>query len=110
VEHAWLRLDDLGNRLSSAFRQGLAARRQKFTAACARFDRAAPERRVQFDSQRLLGLWKRLQAASPDSVLQRGFAIVRDAQGAPIMRRAAIAAGARLQAQFADGTAALRAE
>ena len=39
---------------------------------------------MQRESQRLLALWKRLQAASPASVLNRGFVIMRDAEGRPV--------------------------
>ena len=110
VEQAWLRLDDLGNRLGSALRQTVGLRREALAAARNRLERASPEMRVRFESQKLLGLWKRLQAASPDSVLNRGFAIVRDEAGKPLARRAEVTAGAALQVQFADGTAPARAE
>lgn len=110
VEQAWLRLDDLGNRLGSALRQSTGAKREALAAARNRLERASPEMRVRFESQKLLGLWKRLQAASPESVLNRGFAIVRDETGRPLARRAEVAAGAALQVQFADGTAKARAE
>lgn len=110
IEQAWLRLDDLTNRFGSALRQSTAVRREKLAALRNRLERASPELRVRFESQRLLSLYKRLEAASPVSVLNRGFAIVRDADGKPVARRAQIAAGQALQAQFADGTAKVRAE
>ena len=110
VEQAWLRLDDLGNRLGAALRQATGAKRETLVAARNRLERASPEMRVRFESQKLLGLWKRLQAASPESVLNRGFAIVRDEAGKPLARRAEVTAGAPLQVQFADGTAKARAE
>lgn len=110
VEQAWLRLDDLGNRLGAALRQSFGSRREELTAARNRLERASPETRVRFESQRLLGLWKRLQAASPASVLNRGFTIVRDETGTPLARRAAVAPGQRVEIQFADGTAKARTE
>ena len=110
VEQAWLRLDDLGNRLGAALRQSTGTKREALVAARNRLERASPEMRVRFESQKLLGLWKRLQAASPDSVLNRGFAIVRDETGKPLARSAAVVVGAALQIQFADGTAKARAE
>jgi len=110
VEQAWLRLDDLGNRLGAALRQSTGTKREVLVAVRNRLERASPELRVRFESQKLLGLWKRLQAASPDSVLNRGFAIVRDETGRPLARRAEVLAGAALQVQFADGTAPARAE
>ncbi len=71
---------------------------------------ASPERRVERESQRLLGLWKRLQAASPASVLNRGFVILRDEGGRPLARAGEVAGGARLRAEFADGEVKVRAE
>lgn len=110
VEQAWLRLDDLGNRLGAALRQSTSLSREELAAARARLERASPETRVRFESQKLLGLWKRLQAASPASVLNRGFAIVRDEAGRPVARRAELAPGQKLGLQFADGIAPVRAE
>jgi exodeoxyribonuclease VII large subunit len=65
---------------------------------------------VEIDSHRLLSLYKRLHGASPVSVLNRGFAIMRDAKGRPLTRRAGISAGQRLEAEFADGRVPLRSE
>jgi len=110
VERGHLRLDDMSNRLASALRASAHLRRQRLSGAASRLERASPETRVQIESHRLLSLWKRLQGASPLSVLNRGFAIVRDERGAPVTRRAAIKAGQRLEAEFADGKAPVRAE
>jgi exodeoxyribonuclease VII large subunit len=65
---------------------------------------------VQQESHRLLALWKRLQAASPASVLGRGFAIVRDESGRPVTRRAEVQAGQRLRITLRDGDLPARAE
>jgi exodeoxyribonuclease VII large subunit len=62
------------------------------------------------ESHKLLSLWKRLQGASPASVLNRGFVIMRDDAGRPVMRRAAIKSGQRLSAEFGDGLQPVRAE
>ena len=110
VEQNWLRLDDLSNRLGSAVRHGLTTEREKLARVRNRVERASPESRVRFESQRLLGLWKRLQAASPASVLNRGFVIVRDSAGQPVPRRAGVMPGAALRVQFADGEQPVRAE
>jgi exodeoxyribonuclease VII large subunit len=110
IEQGFLRLDDLSNRLGAALRASVQMRRQQCADARTRLAHASPQTRVEQESQRLLSLWKRLQAASPASVLHRGFVIVRDEHGAPVTRRAAVASGARLAAEFADGAAAVRAE
>ncbi len=110
IEQGYLRLDDFANRLGAALRDCVLARRHDFAEARAALARHSPEQRVQQESQRLLSLWKRLQAASPASVLNRGFVIMRDAAGRPVMRRAKVKSGDALRAEFADGTAPVRAE
>jgi exodeoxyribonuclease VII large subunit len=110
VERGFLRLDDMSNRLGSALRAGVQLRRQGLSGVASRLDRASPETRVRIESHRLLSLYKRLQGASPGSVLNRGFAIMRDDKGKPVTRRAGIAPGQRLEAEFADGRAPMTAE
>lgn len=110
LQQGWLRRDDLANRLAAALHRSLQDRREAVRAALARLDRRSPELRIQFESHRLLGLWKRLQAASPSSVLQRGFVILRDDSGRPVMRRSELAAGQKVAAEFADGSARLQVE
>ncbi|HEY8932039.1 MAG TPA: exodeoxyribonuclease VII large subunit, partial [Rariglobus sp.] len=110
VERGFLRLDDLSNRLSAALGVTVQARRQRLTEVAALLRERSPQRRVESESQRLLALWKRLQAASPASVLNRGFVIVRDADGKPVQKKAAVQKGQRLEAEFADGTLPVRAE
>jgi exodeoxyribonuclease VII large subunit len=110
VERGYLRLDDMTGRLGSALRSSLQVRRHALAGAAARLDRSTPETRVQIESHRLLSLYKRLHGASPLSVLNRGFAIMRDDQGRPITRRAGVASGQRLEAEFADGKLPLRSE
>lgn len=103
LEQGFLRLDDFANRLSAALRNSVQLRRHALTEMRVGLARVSPERRVQFESHRLLALWKRLQAASPRSVLNRGFAIVRDEEGNPVARRAEISRGEKLGIEFSDG-------
>jgi exodeoxyribonuclease VII large subunit len=110
VERGWLRLDDLANRLGSALRASAHARRERLAEAAARFERASPARRIELVSHHLKAFRKRLESASPASVLNRGFAIMRDAQGRPVMRRAAIKPGQHLAAEFADGSVKVKTE
>jgi exodeoxyribonuclease VII large subunit len=63
------------------------------------------QRRTQLE-----GLAARLEGASYQSVLARGFALVRDAEGEPLTRAAAVAPGAKLSIAFADGQVAAVAE
>jgi exodeoxyribonuclease VII large subunit len=104
IERGHLRLDDLTNRLSAALGATVQGRRQRLRDAAAMLRERSPQRRVEAESQRLLALWKRLQAASPASVLNRGFVIMRDEDGRPVQKKAAVQKGQRLEAEFADGT------
>ena len=79
-------------------------RLQRWMRRCSRSRRAARE--LAF----AMALHARLGIASPASVLHRGFAIVRDEQGQPVARRAAIRAGQRLNAEFSDGTVPVQAQ
>lgn len=110
IEQGFLRLDDLANRLGAALRHSARDRRERLGGVRALLAQRSPERRVQIESHRLLSLWKRLQAASPRSVLNRGFAIVRDEHGRALTRRAEVKPAAVLAAEFADGSVRVQAE
>lgn len=110
IEQGFLRLDDLSNRLGAALRTSVQVRRQQWAEVRAALARVSPEFRVQTESHRLLSLWKRLQAASPASVLNRGFVILRDEAGKPVGRRAEVEIGQVLQAEFMDGMTKMRVE
>jgi exodeoxyribonuclease VII large subunit len=110
IEQGHLRIDDMGNRLASALRHFTQERRRRLVDVRNTLAQRSPDRRVELGSHQLLALWKRLQAASPQSVLNRGFVIVRDEAGRPVMRRAAVKPGQRLKTEFADGSADVRAE
>jgi exodeoxyribonuclease VII large subunit len=110
IEQNYLRLDDLGNRLGAATRAALQLRRETVRTVRARLAQASPEKRVQQESHRLLSLWKRLESASPASVLKRGYAIVRDAAGRPVPRAQGLKPGQVLVNEFHDGTVQVRTE
>ena len=110
IEQGFLRLDDISNRLGAALRTSVQVRRQQLGEVRAALARVSPEFRVQTESHRLLSLWKRLQAASPASVLNRGFVILRDEAGKPVGRRAEVEIRQVLQAEFMDGMRTMRAE
>lgn len=110
IERGHLRLDDCSNRLAAALRAAVHGRRHRYAELRARFAQASPSARLELASQRLDGLGKRLRASSPVSVLNRGFAIVRDDRGRPLTRRAAVRPGQKVSAEFADGSAPMRAE
>jgi exodeoxyribonuclease VII large subunit len=53
-------------------------------------------------------LEERLRAASPYSILERGYAVVTDAQGRVVQRAGALATGDDLSIRFARGSAGAR--
>lgn len=108
VERGWLRLDDLTNRKLAALCDGVHAARRRLEEARGRFGQADPGRRLELARQWVDSLGKRLQSASPKSVLHRGYVLLRDAAGKPVVRRAELRPGQALTAEFADGTADLR--
>jgi exodeoxyribonuclease VII large subunit len=110
IEQNHLRIDDLSNRLVAALRSTLQQRRGALALTASRLAGASPEKRVQQESHHLLALWKRLESASPKSVLKRGYAIVRAADGRPISRAKGIDPGQELVNEFHDGQVKVRAE
>ncbi len=108
IEQNQLRVDDLTNRLGAALRTSVTERRRQWQVAHTRLAAASPEKRVQLESHRLLALWKRLESTSPQSVLKRGYAIVRDAQGRPVPRAKGLAPGQPLVNEFYDGAVRVR--
>ena len=65
---------------------------------------------VALRAERLAGAAKLLASLSYKSVLQRGFAVVRDSEGHPVHGAAAVKPGAALDIEFADGTSRVRSE
>lgn len=110
IEQNHLRLDDLGNRFGAALRAAVQRRRESLGTVRARLAVASPQKRVEAESHRLLSLWKRLESASPQSVLKRGYALVRDADGKPVARAQGIKPGQALVNEFHDGQVRVRAE
>ncbi len=126
------RLDSVGERLPKALRANAHAHRVRFARASSRhvpfalrtrvergreqthvlIERAHRAFRTRFDARkaRLRGLTQLLEALSYHGVLARGFALVRDAAGAPVRSVQAVAAGDRLAIEFADGTLPVTAE
>ncbi|MFM1851338.1 MAG: hypothetical protein RIS54_1022 [Verrucomicrobiota bacterium] len=110
VEQGFLRLDDLANRLAASLRSTVQERRHQLATARSNLTRLSPELRIRQESQKLLSLWKRLQSVSPESVLQRGFTIMRDEAGRPVTRKAGLKSGRKLAAEFGDGSLPVRVE
>ena len=74
--------------------------------ALARFGAAPVEALLRQRRTALDGLSARLESASYQSVLARGFVLVRDGEGAPLTRAAAVKPAQRLTLIFGDGDVA----
>jgi exodeoxyribonuclease VII large subunit len=103
------RLQDLGTRLAGGLsrRTRLAAERLERTG-----DRlqAAVEQRLLRHELRVEHLAAQLDALSPLRVLERGYAVARDAEGRVLRRRADFPPGRPFRLRLADGDVAARAE
>jgi exodeoxyribonuclease VII large subunit len=119
------RLDAIGERLPRALYANAHSHRVEFARASARLSpasiraeiarfRARPaeclERAgralatlIHRRRERVLSLAKLVEAFSYHKVLDRGFALVRDAGGKPVRKAAAVAVGDPLDIEFADG-------
>ncbi len=101
-------LDQLGARLA----RGLAARSGRVAE---RLDRTsdrltgALERRLERHRHELAGLAGRLDALSPLRILERGYALARDAQGRVLKRVAQFPRGLAFRLRVTDGEVAARA-
>ena len=92
----------LEGRKAAAFARIL--QRQRGARSLAAFSAAPVHALLREMRAALDGLAARLEAGSYQAVLARGFALVRDAEGQPLTRAAAIAPGASLSLAFADGS------
>lgn len=110
IEQGWLRRDDLANRLRSGLDRSVVQSRHRWSSVKSAWLRQDPQRRVEQASHELLSWWKRLQSVSPQATLKRGFALVRDATGQPVVRSTDVKAGIRYQIEFGDGHKPFRSE
>lgn len=90
-------------------RQNLAQARERLAVARTRLDHAIV-RVSQFSSARLDALHARLLSLSPLAVLDRGYALVLDADGALLRSVTRIAPGDRITTRLADGAFTSRVE
>jgi exodeoxyribonuclease VII large subunit len=103
------RLDDTGERLDRAQRQRLSVVAERLATRSGALRPALLERRWDRDRAKLEGLGRLLGSLDPRALLSRGYAMVRDGEGA-IVTTAAKAQGAEhLRLQFADGEVAVTA-
>ena len=108
IEQGWLRRDELATRLRTGLANSMERSRHQLSRIQSAFVSQSPERRIEFDSHRLLSLWKRLQSVSPQATLNRGFVVIRDAQNRPVLKKSEINEAQDYEAEFADGRMKMR--
>ena len=106
VRRSAQRLDTMAHQLAAAGRRSVEARQWRLVQMAERLARAAAAHPISH-RQRLDSLAARLQALDPSRVLSRGYAWLADNRGQPVQSIARIAAGDRLTAVLADGSAAV---
>lgn len=121
------RLDHAAARLAPALATNAGRHRARLAAASARLSPVALARRLAGESERSAGLgarldrafhaaedrrrtrleavWSLLRSLSHEGVLERGYALVKDAEGALVRRAGELAPGQALTLIFADGEA-----
>ncbi|MHA1179369.1 MAG: exodeoxyribonuclease VII large subunit [Alphaproteobacteria bacterium] len=121
------RLDTFGRRNVDALSRSAAARRTRFERVAGRMQPEAVRQRIAYGGERLSALEARsiqalrnrilagrrqldayaklLGSLSYQSVLHRGFAVVRDKDGHTVRKAAELHTGDRLELEFADGRA-----
>ncbi|HLL26147.1 MAG TPA: exodeoxyribonuclease VII large subunit [Xanthobacteraceae bacterium] len=97
------RLDSIGDRLPRALYANAHSHRVRFVRTASQLSPASLRARFERLHERIGSLAKLIDAFSYHKVLDRGFALVRDAAGKPVRAAAAVAAGDMLDIEFADG-------
>jgi len=95
-------------RLRGAIIRALKDKSQRL--ALARLDRGRLMETMARLGERLTGLGQLLDSLSYQKILARGFALVRDSRGRPVLAAASVAPGAGLSIQFADGVVSATAD
>ena len=103
---SWYRdLDLLYAKLESTAEEYLADRRHRLSELGSDLHRLSPKARLGVSREKLNQLGKRLQSAGFESVLARGYSIVRAADGTVISASKGVTTGRKLRLKFADGEA-----
>ncbi|MFN3376848.1 MAG: exodeoxyribonuclease VII large subunit [Burkholderiaceae bacterium] len=91
-----------GDRLQHQARLQIERQQLRVQGASRELARALRER-LQRDEQRLAKHGVRLEMLSPQRVLERGYALLSDAEGRPVTQAAGVRVGQGLRAQLVDG-------
>ena len=98
-------LDLAAHRLVACLRHAVGVVHNRANRTLARLSDVPLRGVLRGARMRLDGAGARLESVSPLAVLQRGYALVSDAEGQTVTRASAVRPGARLTLRFADGEA-----
>lgn len=96
-------VDLAASQLGAGLRHYLERRDRALERISAGLTRRNLETLIERKAQALQSLGQLLESYSYDQVLKRGFALVRDGTGAPVLAAAQVATGQALHLQFHDG-------
>lgn len=102
IERAEARLD--GEAPARALRDGISVAAARLERAGSRLLNASPARRIDAALARLTGVAATLDALAPARVLERGYAVVRDSNGAVVRDASTLATGAAVRVEVATGS------
>jgi exodeoxyribonuclease VII large subunit len=98
-------LDLLSERLDGAAQEVIAEYRHRLSELGGELHRLSPKARLGVTREKLNQLGHRLRSAGFESILSRGYSIVRDADGSVISTSKAVTKGRKLRLKFNDGEA-----
>ena len=105
IQSLYQDLDLLYAQLTSVAEEFLADKRHKLSELGSELHRLSPKARLGVTREKVNQLNKRLQSAGFESVLARGYSIVRDAEGKVISSSKSIKTGKKIRLKFSDGEA-----
>jgi exodeoxyribonuclease VII large subunit len=98
-------LDLLNERLDGAAQEVVAEYRHRLSELGSELHRLSPKARLGVTREKLNQLGHRLRSAGFESILSRGYSIVRDADGTVISTSKDVTKGRKLRLKFNDGEA-----
>ncbi|HEX3064401.1 MAG TPA: exodeoxyribonuclease VII large subunit [Dongiaceae bacterium] len=101
-------LGQFGERLDGAITVALKDKSQRLVLA--RLDRNRLKQMLAGLADRLERFGQLLDSVSYQKILARGFALIRDSRGQPVLAAAAVVPGAALSIQFTDGVVGVTAD
>jgi exodeoxyribonuclease VII large subunit len=110
VDESHRRLEREAEALKSVGTRLLESRRDRYEQVAGRLLPALPARAVRDAESKLAALGGMLESLSFRRVLERGYAVVRDAEDRPVTAAAALSTGDAVSVEFADGRAGARIE